>query len=63
MFRKLGLFFLSLSKDKHLWVVIIDKEAVLGTFKPQDAIEFAAHYNTRTGKDKASVSKIELIIT
>jgi hypothetical protein len=63
MFKQLAKFFLSLSKDQHLWVVIIDKEAVLGTFKPQDAIEFAAHYNTRTGKDKASVSKIELIIT
>ena len=63
MFKQLAKFFLSLSKDQHLWVVIIDKEAVLGTFKPQEAIEFAAHYNIRTGKDKASVSKIELIIT
>jgi hypothetical protein len=62
MFKQLAKLFLSLSQDKHLWVVIIDKEAVIGTFKPQDAIEFAAHYNTRVGKDKASVSKIDLII-
>lgn len=63
MFRKLGLMFLSLSREPKLWVVIVNKEAVIGTFKVEEAIEFASHYNMRKGKEEATVSKIEILFT
>ena len=63
MFRKLGLFFLSFAREPKLWVVIINKEAVIGTFNVEEAIEFAGHYNTRRGKEEATVSKIEILFT
>ncbi len=63
MFRKLGLFFLSMAGDPKLWIVIINKEAVIGTFNVEEAIEFANHYNIRKGKEEASVSKLEILFT